>query len=349
MAIIEVPTISSSQPLRWPETSGQSLERETNGWLRADNTFLQGLWRRPEIVPVEESCATEKKLHARLLDDPSLSVDRVEIEALGDPDARENYRVVLDFRDRLIAAGTIEACYLTLFRSGQVSVPPVFVDKMATVIVHQVISDRDDAYQARAAELLFREQQATLRDGAVLLGDFKTVEHLGHTAGLGSTGAMLYESGTLPKQVTLDVLSQDNAEEYWKRSGSFDMVLDLTFGRSGIEALCSVLEGWVAHFLNVRVSVIPVREIVDKQWVWHVGLDAEATSLLNDLYNDREVDEDRRARLLSLYRLEFIDPAVMRSDVAGRPVYLGLCMTQSGRMRLKPQNLLVNLPLAADI
>jgi hypothetical protein len=39
----------------------------------------------------------------------------------------------------------------------------------------------------------------------------------------------------------------------------------------------------------------------------------------------------------------------MRSDVAGRPVYLGLCITQSGRMRLKPQNLLVNLPLAADI
>ena len=141
MAIIEVPTISPSQPLRWPETAGQSLEREANGWLRAGNTFLQDLWRRPEIVPVKESCATEKKLHARLLDDPSLSVDGVEIEALGDPDARENYRVVLDFRDRLIAAGTIEACYLTLFRSGQVSVPPVFVDTMATVIAHQVISD----------------------------------------------------------------------------------------------------------------------------------------------------------------------------------------------------------------
>ena len=349
MGIIEVPTISPYQPLRWPETSGRSLGREANGWLRADNALLQDLWRRPEVLPVEESCATEKELHARLLEDPRLLVDGVEIEALVDPDARENYRVLLDFRDRLIAAGTVEACYLTLFRSGQVSVPPVFVDKMATVIAHQIISDCDDAYQARAAEVFFREQQAMLRDGAVLLGDFKTVKHLSHNAGLGSIGAMLYESGTAPKQVTLDVLSEDNVEEYWKRSGSFDMVLDLTFGRSGIKALCCVLEGWVAHFLNVRVSVMPVREIVDRQWVWHVGLDAEATSLLNDLYNDREVDEDRRARLLSLYRLEFIDPEVMRSDVAGRPVYLGLCMAQSGRMRLKPQNLLVNLPLAADI
>jgi hypothetical protein len=32
--------------------------------------------------------------------------------------------------------------------------------------------------------------------------------------------------------------------------------------------------------------------------------------------------------------------------MAGRPVYLGLCRTADGQVRLKPQNLLVNLPLA---
>ncbi len=51
-------------------------------------------------------------------------------------------------------------------------------------------------------------------------------------------------------------------------------------------------------------------------------------------------------RLVSLFRLDFDDPAEMRADVAGRPVYLGLMMDAEGLLRLKPQNLLLNLPLA---
>ena len=59
------------------------------------------------------------------------------------------------------------------------------------------------------------------------------------------------------------------------------------------------------------------------------------------------VGEDRLARVLALFRLEFADPAVMRADIAGRPVYLGMARDAADRLRLKPQNLLVNLPLAA--
>ncbi len=36
----------------------------------------------------------------------------------------------------------------------------------------------------------------------------------------------------------------------------------------------------------------------------------------------------------------------MLPRVRGRPVYLGLAMSPAGRLKLKPQNLLVNLPLA---
>ena len=54
----------------------------------------------------------------------------------------------------------------------------------------------------------------------------------------------------------------------------------------------------------------------------------------------------RLARLLSLFRLEFRDPRVMPESIAGRPVYLALCMNEAGVLRFKPQNLLVNLPLA---
>jgi hypothetical protein len=51
---------------------------------------------------------------------------------------------------------------------------------------------------------------------------------------------------------------------------------------------------------------------------------------------------------LSLFRLEFEDPGLMRPDIAGRPVYLALAMTAERKVRLKPQNLLVNLPLARE-
>ena len=36
----------------------------------------------------------------------------------------------------------------------------------------------------------------------------------------------------------------------------------------------------------------------------------------------------------------------MRADVQGKPVYLGLAMNEQGLLKLKPQNLLLNLPLA---
>ena len=38
--------------------------------------------------------------------------------------------------------------------------------------------------------------------------------------------------------------------------------------------------------------------------------------------------------------------AVMLERVAGRPVYMAMAMTADRKLRLKPQNLLVNLPIA---
>jgi hypothetical protein len=123
-------------------------------------------------------------------------------------------------------------------------------------------------------------------------------------------------------------------------------VLDLSFARPGLDALCRVLEAWIAHFFQTTVRIQPVQKITDERWVWHIGLDAEATLLLNDLYNGVEVGEDRLNRLLSLFRLDFEDSRDMRADIAGRPVYLALAMNEKKVLRLKPQNLLVNLPLA---
>ncbi len=52
-------------------------------------------------------------------------------------------------------------------------------------------------------------------------------------------------------------------------------------------------------------------------------------------------------RLIGLFRLRLEDPLQMRSDLQGKPVRLGLAMTAGCLLKLRPQNLLINLPLAA--
>ena len=68
--------------------------------------------------------------------------------------------------------------------------------------------------------------------------------------------------------------------------------------------------------------------------------------MLNEIYNGGEVDEERMKRVIGLYRMDFRDPVVLRPEMDGAPVFLGLAMTPDGTLRMKPQNLLMNLPLA---
>jgi hypothetical protein len=253
---------------------------------------------------------------------------------------------VLRLRDRLLAAGTVEAAYLDLIRAGNAGVPPLFLDQLVHVILRQLLADCADPLRLRAAELLFREQKVTVQDGAVMLADEETVEMHASSAGLGTLGPLLVAGEAPLRRVELDVLNDANGAIYWQRSDRFDTVLDLGFARPGLDGLCRVLEAWVAHFTGAGVAIQPVQQIRDERWVWHVGLDAEASALLNALYQGEAIDEARRARLLALFRLEFRDPAAMLARVRGRPVYLGLAMTAGQRLKLKPQNLLINLPLA---
>ena len=75
--------------------------------------------------PVEESCAAERALHAALMNEPRRAVAEAEIDSIADEDARDNYRILLRFRGRLLEAGTVEGCYATLFRGGKIDVPPL--------------------------------------------------------------------------------------------------------------------------------------------------------------------------------------------------------------------------------
>ena len=339
-------------PEFWQSSGHRLVEVDRERRLRVSDDFLRAFMLRPEILPVAESCAAELALHEALLEQPRQGVPEARLAALADPDARDNYRTLLAFRDRLLAQPSLEAAYLDLVRGGAAGIPPLFLDQLAHVILRQILADCADALRLRAAELLFREQKVTIRDGGVMLADEETVEMQAAAAGrLGLAPevslARLLEPGEAPAQsVELDVLDEGSAGLYWARSDRFDTVLDLSFARPGLDALCRVLEAWVRHFTGAAVAIQPVRQIRDERWVWHVGLDAGASAILNELWEGRAVDDARRAQLLALFRLEFREPEDMLARVRGRPVYLGLAMTGAGRLKLKPQNLLVNLPLA---
>ena len=334
----------------WPDSGYHLLDVRDDGRLAVTDAYLRGLLERPELAPVAESNDAERALHAELLADPRMAVPDSRLKALGDPDAIENYQVALAFRDRLLGADSLEAAYLDLFLNpgshGGVPVPPLFVDLLAQAIVRHLIAGRGEALRARAAEIFFREQAVTINEGYIMTADREVVETHADSGGFGDLGRLVAQAQTPLRTVDLDVLDSENAETYWARAHKHDTVLNLNFAGDGLDAFCRVLEAWVAHMLDVRVRIEPVQQITDERWVWHVGLDREASRLLDDLWHGEEVGEARLARLLSLFRLEFQDPSVMIADIQGRPVYLALMMTQDKRLKLKPQNLLLNLPLA---
>jgi len=332
----------------WQGCGFRLLERGADGRLIVTDDYLRAYYLRPELAPVPESCDKERALHQALLEQPRREITAQQIAALADEDARENYRVMLRFRSQLLAAPTLEAFYFDLFRRD-VAVPPVFVHHTAQVILRGLLDGTEDGLEARAAELFFRAQRASVKDGAIMLADDETVGMHAVAGVPGNIGRLLAEMQAPLKTVELDVLDDRNSGEYWKRDERFDTVLDLSYARAGSQALCQVLERWIAHFHGAQATVKPVREIPDEEWTWHVGLDAEATAMLNEIYNGGEIEVERMKRILGLFRIDFSDASVLRPEAAGAPVFLGLAMTADGVLRMKPQNLLMNLPLATRI
>jgi hypothetical protein len=276
---------------------------------------------------------------------PRRAVCEEDLLRIEDEDARANYRVLLRFRQRLLQAGTVEGAYMALFK-GAIDVPPMFVDQLAHVILRNLLDGTDDALQLRAAELFWREQKVTLKDGHVLLADRETVEM--HASGnrYGSVGRLIVEAQAELGSVDLDVLDRANADLYWSRDSKHDTVLSLTYGRPALDAFARVIELWISHFLSLKTRVKPIRQIDEARWAWHVGLDAESSAILNELWAGGELDAGRMRNILALFSLQFEDASAMRPDIAGHAIYLALS-SQDGVVRMKPQNLLLNLPLHA--
>ena len=334
----------------WIHSGLALLDTDAHGGLLVTDEFLAAYLRRPELAPVEESCAAERGLHARLLSAPRAEVPEPRLAELADADVRENWRLYLRWRERLLAAPNLQAAYLGLFadaqRAGRIDVPPLFVDQVAQIIVHHVLADCEDGLMLRVAELWFREQRVSVDDGRVVLADLETVEARCADQGLGNIGRLLSQAQVRTRDVDLEVIDRSNAKDYFGRDERHDFAVEITHGRTASAMFCDLIRRWVGHLIGVSVRVSTVGSIEDPRWRWHLGLDAQATRLLDKLYRGDELDAGEHRRLLLLMRLDFERLSDQDAAVAGKPVYLALAMDEEGVLRMKPQNLLFNLPVA---
>ncbi|QJR14517.1 DUF6352 family protein [Usitatibacter palustris] len=330
----------------WASSGFTLLERSADGGLVATDAWLSRFLDREELLPPDEAGPAERHLHARLQAKPRLRVEATELAAVEDADARENWTHFLRFRDRVLAHPTLEACYASLFREAEVGIAPPFVDALAQVIVRGILDGTDDPWLCRAAELLFRKQRVSTEGGVVLAADAATVEVFSETGGFGNMGRLLRSQDVAMEPPKMDVLSRENAPIYFMRDELFSFLLDLTPGREGAAALAQVLEKWIGHFLGVATTIEPVGRVQDARWRWHVGLDVDSTAILNALYQGETVAPEDHERLAALFILQFRNPEDVLPQIRGSAVYIGLGFRPDRTLKLKPQNLLGNLPLA---
>ena len=324
----------------WISCGHHLLDRDANGGLRVTDEFLKAYFARPELMPPEDACEVERKLHRELLAEPRRPVGADEVAAIADSDARENWQFILSYRDLLLRNPTLEAAYLALVRSRSIVLPPLFVNQLVHVILRNALDGCDDPFVVRAAGLFFRPQRIMLHEQSLLLGDEEIIGGLKMTPVL-SLMSML--GATTETQI--DVLDTDNAEHYWHRCDQFDMGLDLTAGTPGPAALAQAMTRWISHLLGIDVAIEPLTQLRDAKLTWYVGLDSEATRIGDMLWRGEALDDQAAGRVLALFRLSFNDAVVAAGAVEQEPVYLIMAMTSGLNLRMKPQNLLTGLPI----
>lgn len=320
----------------WLSCGHHLLDRDAGGGLVVTDEFLKAYVARPELSPPPDACAAERTLHAALLADPRRPVAPADIAAIADADARENWQLLIAFRDHLLCHPTLEAAYAALARRGAGATAPLFLSQMVHAILRNALDDCSDPFVLRAAEMLFRPQRLTVHEGALVAADDELIAGTS-----GSPVSPLVSMLGLPAVAAIDVLTDDNAPSYWERSDRFDLALDLTAGRRGQAALGEALARFVRHMLALEVEIEPLIEMRDVPLTWYVGLDAEGTRIGDHLWNGGTLDAATAERVVALYRLTLRGPAGGGQD----PVYLILAMTPERVLRMKPQNILAGLPV----
>ncbi len=251
----------------WISCGHHLLDRDAGGGLLLTDDFLKVYMARPEIIPPPEACAAERRLHAALLADPRMAVSASDIGAIADADARENWQMLMAFRDHLVRHKTLEAAYSELVRQGFKNTPQLFVNQLVHVVMRNALDGVEDASVVRAGEMFYRTQRVTMHEGSLIAADEEKVGG----ANPASVSPLVSMLG-LPAEAHIHVINAENAEGYWERSDQFDMALDLTAGRDGLAALAKAMQRWIAHVLGVDVTIAPLTEMREVNLAWYVGL-----------------------------------------------------------------------------
>jgi hypothetical protein len=325
----------------WLSCGHHFLDRDDGGGYVVTDDFLKVYLARPELLPPSDACPVERNLYDVLSADPRRCVTASQILAMKDADARENWQLLISFRDHLLAHKTLEAAYVDLIRRGVGKTPLLFINQLVHAILRNALNDVTDPRILRAGELFFRAQRVTLHENSLIAADEETI-----AGGSQMPVSPLVSMLGLPAEAAIDVLNDDNAHTYWQRSDRFDMALDLTAGREGLSAFAKVMELWIGHLFGFEVTINALTELRDTTVTWYVGLDSEATQIADALWKGEELDGNAMTRVVGLFRLIFRDARLMLDKVKGEPVYLVLAMNRDHLIRMKPQNLVAGLPVA---
>ena len=329
----------------WVSSGHHLTRRADHGGLIATPELIMAYLARPELAPPEEACDVERALYAALLQDPMREVEAQDIAAMADADAQENWTFMMAFREHLVRARSLEAAYLELARKGANHLPPLMLSQLCHLVLRNALDDCDDPYVLRAAELFFRPQKATVRDGVLLLADAEVVEAqqaYAQDAHLSPLTALLTD---VPEFGNLDVMDEDNAWTYWSASDAHNMVMNMGGDARARAGFAKAIACWIAHLLQIEVKVEPLARMEDSDWRWFIGLDSQGTRIGNALWKGETIAPGMAAQIVTLMRLTFVDESRVRPDMRGKPVYLIGAMDHENIWRLKPQNLIAGLPL----
>jgi hypothetical protein len=328
----------SKKPDFWLSCGHHLLDRDVAGRMVVTDEFLKAYLARPELVPPPDACQAERRLYSALLNSPRAAVPAWQINEIADPDARENWEMMVAWRDHLARQRTLEAAYLEIV-CRNIKFPPMLIGQLVQAILRNALNDCGDVFILRAAEMFFRPQKLILQEDSIIAIDQEIEASLGRRP-----QSPLVALLGLPATAEIDMLNDSTAGSYWQRSDRFDMAMDLSAGKRGLAALGDVIVHWISHLLAVDVAIEPLTAVHDVSLCWYVGLDSEATRIGDAVWNGSDIDSNSWSRLVGLYRLTFRDPLDMIERIRGEPVYLLAAMAVDEVLRLKPQNLVGGLP-----
>jgi len=323
----------------WVASGHHLTELDSEGRMQVTDALILAWLARPEVAPPDDACASESALYEKLRASPKAAVTQSEIDEIADPDARENWKFLITFRDTLLEAGSIEAGYLAFLRDGA-KMPVLFYNQLVQLILRNALDGCDDPSVLRAAELFFRPQRAFLNDDALMLADDELVASL-HSEMHRSPLTAMMDGGV----ENLDVLTDKNAWTYWSRSDAHSMVYPFGSEPKARAALATVIERFILHLLGRAAVVTPFTETSDVDLRWFVGLDPKGTEIGNALWNGATPKNS----MVGLFTLNFVSEDGVTPAAKGHPIYLLLGLGPDNIIRCKPQNLIMGLPLEAPL